>query len=96
MVENIIKANETKRVKSYFEAGCINTDHGVQSVSKCKCNCFLCIFGISWIIYAVLAMYCDFFLLYNFNGVKIKRPFLLALIERVGFLLFTFHSMLLV
>lgn len=34
LVENIIKANETKRVKSYFEAGCINTDHGVQSVSK--------------------------------------------------------------
>uniref|UniRef100_A0A2N9IBK0 DUF7795 domain-containing protein n=1 Tax=Fagus sylvatica TaxID=28930 RepID=A0A2N9IBK0_FAGSY len=36
LVENIIKANETKRVKSYFEAGCINTDHGVQSVSKSK------------------------------------------------------------
>ncbi|KAK4585000.1 hypothetical protein RGQ29_022609 [Quercus rubra] len=34
LVENIIKANETKRVKSYFEAGCINTHDGVHSISK--------------------------------------------------------------
>ncbi|KAL0012391.1 hypothetical protein SO802_007499, partial [Lithocarpus litseifolius] len=34
LVENIIKANETKRVKSYFEAGCISTHDGVHSISK--------------------------------------------------------------
>ncbi|KAL4600334.1 hypothetical protein ACB092_11G191100 [Castanea dentata] len=34
LVENIIKANETKRVKSYFEASCINTHDGVHSISK--------------------------------------------------------------
>ena len=67
LVENIIKANETKRVKSYFEAGCINTHDGVHSISKCKCSCFLllllfsCIFGISWINDAVFSMYCEFF-----------------------------------
>ncbi|KAL6225025.1 hypothetical protein ACLB2K_003878 [Fragaria x ananassa] len=31
LVKNIIQSNETKRVKSYIEAGCINTDDEVQS-----------------------------------------------------------------
>ncbi|KAL0009444.1 hypothetical protein SO802_010946 [Lithocarpus litseifolius] len=34
LVENIIKANETKRVKSYFEASYISTHDGVHSISK--------------------------------------------------------------
>ncbi|KAL6277431.1 hypothetical protein ACE6H2_021032 [Prunus campanulata] len=36
LVKNIIRANETQRVKSYIEAGCINSDDGMQSMNKCK------------------------------------------------------------
>ena len=39
LVEKIIKSNETKRVKSYVEAGCINSHDGTQNISKCKCSC---------------------------------------------------------
>lgn len=38
LVEKIIKSNDTKRVKSYVEAGCINSHDGMQNVSKCECN----------------------------------------------------------
>lgn len=41
LVKNIIRANETQRVKSYIEAGCINSDDGMQNMNKCRCNCFL-------------------------------------------------------
>lgn len=41
LVKNIIRANETQRVKSYIEARCINSDDGMQNTNKCKCNCFL-------------------------------------------------------
>ncbi|KAI3969780.1 hypothetical protein MKW92_018743 [Papaver armeniacum] len=34
VVDGIIKANETKRLKAYLKSGCINVDEGVQSVSK--------------------------------------------------------------
>ncbi|XP_059642444.1 uncharacterized protein LOC132284357 isoform X2 [Cornus florida] len=34
LVERIIEANETKRVLSYFEAGCVNTHDSVQNISK--------------------------------------------------------------
>ncbi|XP_034696065.1 uncharacterized protein LOC117922142 [Vitis riparia] len=34
LVEKIIKSNETKRVKSYVEAGCINSHDGTQNISK--------------------------------------------------------------
>ncbi|KAA8546637.1 hypothetical protein F0562_003132 [Nyssa sinensis] len=34
LVESIIKANETKRMISYFEAGCVNTYDTVQNMSK--------------------------------------------------------------
>ncbi|XP_059595614.1 uncharacterized protein LOC100254847 isoform X2 [Vitis vinifera] len=37
LVEKIIKSNETKRVKSYVEAGCINSHDGTQNISKSKC-----------------------------------------------------------
>lgn len=36
LIENIVKSNETKRVKSYFESGCINVHDSVQNMSKCK------------------------------------------------------------
>ncbi|BBH07086.1 hypothetical protein Prudu_018909 [Prunus dulcis] len=36
LVKNIIRANETQRLKSYIEAGCINSDDGVQNTNKCK------------------------------------------------------------
>ncbi|XP_057957440.1 uncharacterized protein LOC131150619 isoform X1 [Malania oleifera] len=34
LVEKILKVNETNRVKSYVQAGCINACDGVQNVSK--------------------------------------------------------------
>ncbi|GAV81267.1 hypothetical protein CFOL_v3_24725 [Cephalotus follicularis] len=34
LIEKIIKANETKRLQLYIEAGCINICDGVQSMSK--------------------------------------------------------------
>ncbi|XP_024181088.1 uncharacterized protein LOC112186801 isoform X2 [Rosa chinensis] len=34
LVKNIIQSNETKRVKSYIEAGCINTDDGRHNITK--------------------------------------------------------------
>ncbi|KAJ9692746.1 hypothetical protein PVL29_011707 [Vitis rotundifolia] len=34
LVEKIIKSNETKRVKSYVEAGCIDSHDGTQNISK--------------------------------------------------------------
>ncbi|XP_028802814.1 uncharacterized protein LOC114757996 isoform X2 [Neltuma alba] len=34
LIDNIIKANETQRVKMYIEAGCRNSLHGVQNVNK--------------------------------------------------------------
>ncbi|KAJ0040182.1 hypothetical protein Pint_27793 [Pistacia integerrima] len=34
LIENIVKANETQRVKSYFEAGCINVHDSLQNMSK--------------------------------------------------------------
>ncbi|KAK9949269.1 hypothetical protein M0R45_004802 [Rubus argutus] len=34
LVKNLIQSNETKRVKSYIEAGCINTDDGRQNLTK--------------------------------------------------------------
>ncbi|VVA27064.1 PREDICTED: LOC109833805 isoform [Prunus dulcis] len=34
LVKNIIRANETQRLKSYIEAGCINSDDGVQNTNK--------------------------------------------------------------
>ncbi|KAH9664171.1 FAD-binding protein [Citrus sinensis] len=36
LIENIVKSNETKRVKSYFESGCINVHDSVQNMSKSK------------------------------------------------------------
>ncbi|XP_031384725.1 uncharacterized protein LOC116198661 isoform X2 [Punica granatum] len=40
LVEKIIKANESKRVLSYFEAGCINVHDSVQSMSNLR-TCLL-------------------------------------------------------
>ncbi|KAK3211077.1 hypothetical protein Dsin_015783 [Dipteronia sinensis] len=34
LIQNILKANETKRVKSYFEAGCLNIHDSVENMSK--------------------------------------------------------------
>ncbi|CAK9136115.1 unnamed protein product [Ilex paraguariensis] len=34
LVKRIIKANETKRVSSYVEAGCVSTDDSKQNISK--------------------------------------------------------------
>ncbi|XP_044470230.1 uncharacterized protein LOC123199343 isoform X3 [Mangifera indica] len=36
LIENIVKASETQRVKSYFEAGCINVHDSLQSMSKLR------------------------------------------------------------
>lgn len=36
LIENVVKSNETKRVKSYFESGCLNVHDSVQNMSKCK------------------------------------------------------------
>ncbi|XP_042476705.1 uncharacterized protein LOC122058210 isoform X1 [Macadamia integrifolia] len=38
VVDGIIKANETKRLKAYVQAGCINGHDGVQNISK-LCDC---------------------------------------------------------
>ncbi|XP_028802812.1 uncharacterized protein LOC114757996 isoform X1 [Neltuma alba] len=40
LIDNIIKANETQRVKMYIEAGCRNSLHGVQNVNKTDNNNF--------------------------------------------------------
>ncbi|KAJ6371262.1 hypothetical protein OIU77_001712 [Salix suchowensis] len=34
LIKNIIKANETRRVKSYIEAGCINVHDSIQNTNK--------------------------------------------------------------
>ncbi|KAH7520378.1 hypothetical protein FEM48_Zijuj08G0137600 [Ziziphus jujuba var. spinosa] len=34
LIKSVIKANQTKRIQSYLEAGCRNTHDGVQNVSK--------------------------------------------------------------
>ncbi|XP_038701322.1 uncharacterized protein LOC119998158 isoform X3 [Tripterygium wilfordii] len=34
LIDNIIKANDTKRVKSYIATGCINNHDMVQNMSK--------------------------------------------------------------
>ncbi|KAF9616884.1 hypothetical protein IFM89_032846 [Coptis chinensis] len=34
LVDNIIKANETERMKAYLQSGCRNVHDGVQSISK--------------------------------------------------------------
>ncbi|KAF9663794.1 hypothetical protein SADUNF_Sadunf17G0089000 [Salix dunnii] len=36
LIKNIIKANETRRVKSYIEAGCINVHDSIQNTNKSK------------------------------------------------------------
>ncbi|XVF59166.1 hypothetical protein PTKIN_Ptkin07bG0253900 [Pterospermum kingtungense] len=40
LIENLIKANETDRLKSYLEAGCINNYDRVQNMSKLR-TCLL-------------------------------------------------------
>ncbi|XP_022775063.1 uncharacterized protein LOC111317025 isoform X3 [Durio zibethinus] len=40
LIENIIKANETKRLKSYFEVGCITSHDSVENMSKLR-TCLL-------------------------------------------------------
>ncbi|CAN6678710.1 unnamed protein product [Malus baccata var. baccata] len=43
LVKNIIRGNETKRVKSYVEAGCLNADDGRRNISKLHtCQLGLC------------------------------------------------------
>ncbi|KAJ6369895.1 hypothetical protein OIU76_028200 [Salix suchowensis] len=34
LIKNIIKANETRRVKSYIEAGCVNVHDSIQNTNK--------------------------------------------------------------
>ena len=36
LIENILKNNETRRLKSYVEAGCINIDDAARSTRACK------------------------------------------------------------
>lgn len=36
LIENIIKKNETKRLKSYIDAGCVNIHDAVQSTRACE------------------------------------------------------------
>lgn len=36
LVERILSAHGSRRVLSYFEAGCANSHDSVQHVSKCK------------------------------------------------------------
>ncbi|XP_042507646.1 uncharacterized protein LOC122083811 [Macadamia integrifolia] len=36
VADGIIKANETKRMKAYVQAGCINAHDGVQNISKLR------------------------------------------------------------
>ncbi|XVF04261.1 hypothetical protein REPUB_Repub05bG0067400 [Reevesia pubescens] len=40
LIENIIKANETKRLKSYLEAGCTKNQDSVQNMNKLR-SCLL-------------------------------------------------------
>ncbi|XVE83003.1 hypothetical protein DITRI_Ditri16bG0051500 [Diplodiscus trichospermus] len=42
LIENLIKANETKGLKSYLEAGCINSHDRVQNMSKLR----TCLIGL--------------------------------------------------
>ncbi|KAL4360687.1 hypothetical protein GQ457_04G033860 [Hibiscus cannabinus] len=42
LIENILKANETKRLKSYLEAGCINSHDRVHNTSKL----YTCLHGL--------------------------------------------------
>uniref|UniRef100_M1AZN1 FAD binding protein n=1 Tax=Solanum tuberosum TaxID=4113 RepID=M1AZN1_SOLTU len=37
LVERIIRDNESKRLSSYIEAGCLNAHDSVHNMSKCKC-----------------------------------------------------------
>ncbi|XP_060201097.1 uncharacterized protein LOC132629759 [Lycium barbarum] len=37
LVERIIRGNETERLSSYIEAGCLNAHDSIQNVSKSKC-----------------------------------------------------------
>ncbi|OMP01698.1 hypothetical protein COLO4_11665 [Corchorus olitorius] len=43
LIESIIKANETKRLKSYLEAGCVNSHDRVTNMNKLH----TCILGLS-------------------------------------------------
>ncbi|KAL6993928.1 hypothetical protein U1Q18_012037, partial [Sarracenia purpurea var. burkii] len=36
LIENIFKANETRRVLTYVEAGCVNDHDSIQNISKCS------------------------------------------------------------
>lgn len=36
LVKNILKNNETRRLKSYIESGCINMDDAAKSTKACK------------------------------------------------------------
>ncbi|MBA0653782.1 hypothetical protein Goklo_020917 [Gossypium klotzschianum] len=49
LIENILKANETKRLKSYLEAGCINSHDRVENTSKLKSilNELECLLGVA-------------------------------------------------
>ncbi|MBA0742126.1 hypothetical protein Gogos_015225 [Gossypium gossypioides] len=49
LIENILKANETKRLKSYLEAGCINSHDCVENTSKLKSilNELECLLGVA-------------------------------------------------
>lgn len=38
LVERIIRDNESERLSSYIEAGCMNAHDTVQNTSKCKCS----------------------------------------------------------
>ncbi|CDP04269.1 unnamed protein product [Coffea canephora] len=42
LVANIIKANETRRLSSYIEAGCVNMHDRKQCLGKCKCVFYAC------------------------------------------------------
>ncbi|PPS17528.1 hypothetical protein GOBAR_AA03060 [Gossypium barbadense] len=49
LIENILKANETKRLNSYLEAGCINSHDRVENTSKLKSilNELECLLGVA-------------------------------------------------
>lgn len=38
LIENVIETNNTENLRSYIEAGCINTHDAVQSTKKCMFN----------------------------------------------------------
>ncbi|KAJ6421576.1 hypothetical protein OIU84_028865 [Salix udensis] len=46
LIKNIIKANETRRVKSYIEAGCVNVHDSIQNTNKCKRKLHTCLLGL--------------------------------------------------